>query len=73
LQNNRIVRICSSNIDDLTNAIYGTQLEGDVLDSSGLETLDDLDCFLGGGTPSATQKVSIGRPSSVLVSCRRGN
>jgi len=48
LKDNGEVRMCNSDIDDLSNALDGTWLEGHVLDASSLESSDNL-CSLVGG------------------------
>lgn len=40
------VGVGSRNVDNLSDAIYGTRLEGDMLDTSASQAIDDLDGLL---------------------------
>ena len=48
LQDGRDVGIGWSDVDDLTNAVYEPRFERYVLNSSSLQTVDNLDGFLSG-------------------------
>lgn len=48
LQDGRDVGIGWSDVDDLTNAVYEPRSERYVLNSSSLQTVDNLDGFLSG-------------------------
>ncbi|KAF5342127.1 hypothetical protein D9611_001434 [Ephemerocybe angulata] len=56
------VGVGRGDVDDLTDAVDGTRLERDVLDSSGLESLNDLDSLLGGGDASSNTEAFDGEP-----------